>query len=402
MVSNNHKITKKVAWIVQFPNIIYVNIFNSLTKLYPEIEFTMIVGNEQKERMKGVKFKVQYLKKYQKIFRLIFVPIVILRFLIGKRDTEITSLTYFKGMGKFLKKYDPDVVAANVYYRPATWQAAWHCKKTNTPLILNTEIKQFPKDPFAKFLVKLTFKILKKMFEQSRFILSWTRKGEEFGKQYFPVTNKSKIHTLLAGVDTEIFKKVKVKRDRNKIIKLLIVARLISYKRHNDLLNALHHLKTNYPDVKFELGILGSGPLKENIESSIISLNLTNEVKFLNRVPYSEINKVYCSHDILVLPSYNEAIGMVVPEAMACGLPVIVSDTCGAVDYVDNNKNGYIFKTADHIDLAKKILQLREKKKRDLFGKLSQKLIQEKYGVDSIAKQFYGFIEKSFCEKDSK
>jgi glycosyltransferase involved in cell wall biosynthesis len=45
--------------------------------------------------------------------------------------------------------------------------------------------------------------------------------------------------------------------------------------------------------------------------------------------------------DVLVLPSYSEPWGLVVNEAMACGMPVIVSEKCGcAPDLVQNGKNG--------------------------------------------------------------
>jgi len=59
--------------------------------------------------------------------------------------------------------------------------------------------------------------------------------------------------------------------------------------------------------------------------------------------------------DIFILPSLHESFGLVVLEAMACGLPVIVTDQVGASDHVVSGENGFIVRAASVIDLAEKI-----------------------------------------------
>ncbi len=64
------------------------------------------------------------------------------------------------------------------------------------------------------------------------------------------------------------------------------------------------------------------------LELQPLAAGLTN-VKFLPPVPKSQLREVYCNHDVLVLPSLGDSFGFVALEAMACGLPVVVTENCG-------------------------------------------------------------------------
>ena len=107
-------------------------------------------------------------------------------------------------------------------------------------------------------------------------------------------------------------------------------------------------------------------------------------VRFIENVPRKRMKGLYSAHDIMVLPSNEEAIGMVVLEAIACGLPVIVSDTVGAKMYVDED-NGKMFKTFDCDNLAYNICMCVER--FDMNIKL-----KDEYNIKNVAKRFDEFI----------
>lgn len=89
--------------------------------------------------------------------------------------------------------------------------------------------------------------------------------------------------------------------------------------------------------------LLGDGPLHESLQQRINELGLTNFIQLLPGRPWFRVPEVLALADVLVLPSRSEPWGLVVNEAMACGLPVIVSDKCGCVaDLVSEGQNGFI------------------------------------------------------------
>jgi len=83
-------------------------------------------------------------------------------------------------------------------------------------------------------------------------------------------------------------------------------------------------------------------------------------VEFLGMVPAARMPSVYQRGSVLVLPSLAEGFGMVVVEAMASGLPVIVSDRTGAVDAVTDGVNGFVVPAGDADALADRLRQFED------------------------------------------
>jgi glycosyltransferase involved in cell wall biosynthesis len=93
----------------------------------------------------------------------------------------------------------------------------------------------------------------------------------------------------------------------------------------------------------------GEGVERGMLEEYVRSRHLDN-VHFLGFVNQRRIPEIYGISDVLVLPSSHEPWGLVVNEAMACGLPVVVSDkvgACGDGDIVRDGENGFIFRAGD-------------------------------------------------------
>lgn len=380
---------KKIVWLVHGPNAIYVNMFEGLKKINPNLDLIMTANsnNKQYKYFKNKYFKLKLLQR-KTLLNFLFFPCKILYWLKGQPNNDITTLYYFEGLEDFLRKEKPDLVIANLYYRPSTWQAARYCKKTNTPFILQTEIKQFPNSFILKLLIRISFILSKGLFNQAKLILPWTEDGVKFNKKYFSTNNKIKL--LPAGINTDIMYPVEVKKWRNKKeVAILTVGRMVPFKRHIDLLKALKYIEEIDSKFNYRLTICGTGPLENKIKEQAKELNIN--VNFIKKVSYKDMHVLFSEHDFFILPSYNEAIGMVVPEAMACGTPCIISDTCGSKTY-RTKLTGFVFKTFDHKDLAIKILMMSLLYKT--FGKNAKKHILEHYSIKKIAKQFNELIFK--------
>jgi glycosyltransferase involved in cell wall biosynthesis len=137
---------------------------------------------------------------------------------------------------------------------------------------------------------------------------------------------------------------------------ILFSGQFIERKGVRTLLDAFSIVKARYPNVA--LALLGYGPLKEMLALQVRQAHLA-DVHFLEHVEVDQIPRIYAAADILVLPSTEETWGLVVNEAMACGLPVVVSDRVGSsADLVQEGVNGFIVPVADANALAERLLNL--------------------------------------------
>lgn len=103
----------------------------------------------------------------------------------------------------------------------------------------------------------------------------------------------------------------------------------------------------------WNLVLLGDGPLRPHIESKINALGIQSKVVRAGFRQYPELPAHYALAGAFVLPSIVDQWGLVVNEAMASGLPVLVSERCGcAPDLVSNGENGYTFDPYDAEQLA--------------------------------------------------
>ena len=101
------------------------------------------------------------------------------------------------------------------------------------------------------------------------------------------------------------------------------------------------------------------GRKESHLERRAAELGLEDRVRFLGFVNQSQLPSVYCAADLFVLPSLFEPFGLVVNEAMLCGLPVAVSDRVGAkFDLVRPDENGYVFPAGDVEALAAILRQI--------------------------------------------
>lgn len=102
------------------------------------------------------------------------------------------------------------------------------------------------------------------------------------------------------------------------------------------------------------------------------------KIEFSGWIPHQKLSAIYKRADIFVLPSYTEALPMVVMEAMASGLPVIASKTGGAEELVNDGNNGFLVPVGDHRALKERIKILLENSDlRESMGKRGREKIKE-------------------------
>lgn len=245
------------------------------------------------------------------------------------------------------------------------------------PAILNAKIKNKkiilywhmnPEDNglkglFFKFCEKLILPIILKSSDKILVSTYDYFENETSGKTFKKFKNK--IQELPFSVNSEKFQPreknlelIKKYSLENKKI-LLFVGGLDKghyFKGVDILLNAFSKLNTS----DYKLLIIGDGDLKEDYKNLGKKLNILSDIIFLDNIKNDELPIYYNLADALILPSINkgEAFGIVQIEAMASGIPVIVSNLPGVRKVLENEVTGLIFENKNIEDLKLKIEDL--------------------------------------------
>lgn len=166
---------------------------------------------------------------------------------------------------------------------------------------------------------------------------------------------------------------------------LLFSGKLVSHKRPQDLLGALAVLQPHFP--RLGVAFAGDGVLRNNLQSESARRKLAN-VYFLGFRNQSELPEIYASADCLVLPSSYEPKGLVVNEAMACGLPVIVSNRTGVWgpgDILRDGENGFVYPCGNINALAEAVQKLGADHGLRRMGERSLEIIRD-FGYERCVK----------------
>ena len=119
--------------------------------------------------------------------------------------------------------------------------------------------------------------------------------------------------------------------------KIVAMGRYIAQKGFDLLIEAFSKIASAHPEWCLE--IYGEGQDKNNLQGMIEDYNLANQVSLLP--PVKDVQSVMCSADFFVFPSRYEGFGLVLTEAMECGLPCVAFDCeCGPSDIVEDGISG--------------------------------------------------------------
>ncbi|MFN8348222.1 MAG: glycosyltransferase family 4 protein [Spirosomataceae bacterium] len=281
-----------------------------------------------------------------------------------------------KALLKKTRDYKPDVLNLTGWYDPAQWVLLFYAKLSGIKIVISNESN-------VRDYVRMG---LKERFKQA--LLAMADGFFCFGKSSGDYLKKlgvesSQIFTEKAAVvdnsvilnryrETVVQKETLKKQKGWARYNFIFVGRLIAPKNLPLLIDAFAEISKLTSD--WGLIFLGEGEEKEELMQR--AQTLTN-VKFEAGVPWFEVADYMTLADVLVLPSYLEPWGLIVNEAMICGLPVLVSERAGCIeDLVQVGQNGFTFDPYQKEDLVAKMRYfVKNTGELDRMGKNSQRIV---------------------------
>jgi|GEM_PF-6687226 len=193
------------------------------------------------------------------------------------------------------------------------------------------------------------------------------------------------------GIDTQIFSPKKEEQEEKDKIRLLYCGQFRRDKRAEMLVDMLDYLGEN-----FELWLVGEGERKKKILTK--AKKHKNRVKVFPPVPNERLPSYYNSADIYVNASISETLGFSMIEAMACCLPVVATPSPGAIEIIEDARNGYLAYENTPEDMAAKIENLKLAKDRERIGKYAREFVVKNHSVAAMGKR----LEEAYLSLLSK
>jgi glycosyltransferase involved in cell wall biosynthesis len=241
-------------------------------------------------------------------------------------------------------------------------------------------------------LYKFITPIIKKIWENAYFVIANSQGLCELALKADP---QKKIGVIYNGIDINEFFPDQNKKNIDQFT-ILCVSRVTPRKGIRFLIQAFGVLSKRYDYIK--LVIVGDGNERDSLENLVQGMGLKDKVVFTGPVLHEKVFEYYQKSNIFVLPSLNEGMSNTMLEALACGMPLIATDTGGTRELVLNNKNGFIVKMRDSNDLVEKIEKFLLDKSLEEKMSRESRALSEKFSWEVVAKKYtdlYKEIENS-------
>jgi 1,2-diacylglycerol 3-alpha-glucosyltransferase len=272
-----------------------------------------------------------------------------------------STLLVNRGVWSALNRVSPEVIICGGYNYIASWEALLWARRRGVAFVLWSESNVHDLRQRRLWVESLKTYFLRHC---DRFVVPGKASWQYLRSLGSP---EARVFTAPNAVDNNLFA-IAAERTRLHAVGfrqklnlpsrfILFVGRLVPEKGVFDLLEAYAKLES---DVRSDVGLVfaGDGVSREELLKRAKQMS-PGTVCFPGFAQREELAGLYALAETLVLPTHSDPWGLVVNEAMACGLPIIVSNVAGcAADLVEDGWNGYVVPPGDHVKLAMAIRSL--------------------------------------------
>ena len=270
--------------------------------------------------------------------------------------------SYVQGINRWIDKINPDVICVCDDGIKGLYIPLWIHRGKSRLIYERHASLQFCTHPWQRVLMQLGGKLYHKIV-----VLTQYNAKEWHWGNIEVIPNPLSLHPKTVS-------SLQSKR-------IICVGSLSENKGYDLLIKAWSNIASRYPDWSIHIyGKGNSSPYRQAVENA----GLTQQIEFHS--PTDQIEEEYIASSMLVLPSRSEGFGMVLIEAMSCGLPCVSFDCpSGPRDIISHGEDGFLVKPQDTDELGKRITQLIESEElRKKMGQAARKNSQ-RYKMEEIA-----------------
>jgi len=213
-----------------------------------------------------------------------------------------------------------------------------------------------------------------------------------------------KIRLIYFGVDTRKFTPGQKSETLKAKLRIYNSPTMISLRNLDPIYDVETLIKSaplvlnEIPETRFL--IAGKGSEEKRLRELAKSLDVEDNVKFVGFIPNDELPLYLNTVDVCVSTSLSDAgIAASTAEAMACGLPVVITDVADNKKWVKDGVNGFLVPAKDSKSLAEKIVYLlKNENVRKKFGKINREIIEERNNYYREMKKIEDIYEKLIRE----
>ncbi len=206
------------------------------------------------------------------------------------------------------------------------------------------------------------------------------------------VVNRDDISIIPNGVNADLF----YPRNVEKSDEIIFLGRLIPIKSPEFIIAAFPSILHSVPHAKLVIG--GDGYMKHDLEALVEELHLNDHVSFVGWIEHDKLPEFHSRGKIfLSLQKHDNFGSLAMLEAMACGLPVIASDTGDTDKQIINGKNGFAIELDNHGEFIDSVVHLLTNEgEREQMGKTASEQIRKNYSWEGITSKYEELLIKTF------
>ncbi len=178
---------------------------------------------------------------------------------------------------------------------------------------------------------------------------------------------------------------------------VIVIANLIPYKGHSDVLDAAKEVLKKIP--KMKLLVVGEDRgFRRQLERQASELGICQAVTFLGG--RSDVPDLLAASDLSVLASHEEGFSNVILESMAAGLPIVTTDVGGNAEAVVDGETGWLVPPRDPEALAKRILDLLLCPDKAMeWGEKARSRVRELFTVEKMVEEHLNLYDSAFATR---